>query len=187
MGRSIPALLFRTTVNLEGYGPEREEHLSSGRYVLADMQCRGCCTPLGWRYISAHNEVCTACPALCSASSLTLSWSNTKHAMSAVFWLTNDCLMACMRYITLSPRGNQAFSEAWQHLCDAYSDSSKTAASYRANNQDACSQAGWSLQAQKYKEGGTLIQKSHLRRSADDDTAAAISPASTPPRRRLVA
>ena len=57
MAHQTPAYLFRSTVNLEAYAPERQEQLSTGVYILVDMRCRGCYTPLGWRYISAQSEV----------------------------------------------------------------------------------------------------------------------------------
>ena len=59
MAHQTPAYLFRSTINVEPYAPERQEQLSTGMYVLVDMRCRGCCTPLGWRYISALSEVGT--------------------------------------------------------------------------------------------------------------------------------
>lgn len=56
MAHQTPAYLLRKTINVEVYAPERQEQLSTGMYVLADIRCRGCCTPMGWRYISAQSE-----------------------------------------------------------------------------------------------------------------------------------
>lgn len=53
MGVSTPALLFRTAVNVHACGSKREEVLSTGRYTLVDVACRGCSTRLGWRYLTA--------------------------------------------------------------------------------------------------------------------------------------
>lgn len=46
MGASTPALLFRRAVNVEVCGGKRDECLSTGRYTLIDVRCRGCCTVL---------------------------------------------------------------------------------------------------------------------------------------------
>ncbi|EIE18204.1 hypothetical protein COCSUDRAFT_68340 [Coccomyxa subellipsoidea C-169] len=51
-----PAVLLRDTVNLEPLGDARSERLSSGRYTLVDVTCRGCATILGWRYQEAKNR-----------------------------------------------------------------------------------------------------------------------------------
>ncbi len=70
MGVQEPALLFRTAVNLERAAKLREEQLSTGCYVLADVTCRVCLSPLGWSYLHASNEVCCCCmahPATCMA------------------------------------------------------------------------------------------------------------------------
>ncbi|CAL8469733.1 g9275 [Coccomyxa elongata] len=50
-----PAVLLRDSVNLEPASEPRSERLSSGRYTLVDMCCRGCATVLGWRYKEAKN------------------------------------------------------------------------------------------------------------------------------------
>ena len=73
MAHQTPAYLFRNTFNVETCAPERQEQLSTGMYVLADVQCRGCSTALGWRYISASSEVClhdvtSQQPACCCSS-----------------------------------------------------------------------------------------------------------------------
>lgn len=57
MAHQTPAYLFRSTVNVEAFAPERQEQLSTGMYILADVRCRSCFTPFGWRYISALSEV----------------------------------------------------------------------------------------------------------------------------------
>ena len=61
MGVQEPALLFRTAVNLERASKLREELLSTGCYVLADVTCRACLSPLGWSYLHASNEVDIYC------------------------------------------------------------------------------------------------------------------------------
>ena len=54
MGDAVPALLFRSAVNLADAdaGP-RTETLTSGRYDLQDVRCRACARALGWRYLRA--------------------------------------------------------------------------------------------------------------------------------------
>eukprot|EP00877_Chromochloris_zofingiensis_P005580 jgi/Chrzof1/15022/Cz09g24090.t1 len=56
MGSQQPALLFKQVVNVDPYSSHREERLSTGLYVLVDVECRRCCTPLGWRYVKASSE-----------------------------------------------------------------------------------------------------------------------------------
>jgi hypothetical protein len=53
MGAQQPALLFRSTINVEAYSEQREERLSTGMYTLVDVRCRRCCQPLGWQYVRA--------------------------------------------------------------------------------------------------------------------------------------
>lgn len=60
MSARKPARLFRNTVNMERHPGERQEHLTSGVYTLADVKCRGCATDMGWRYISAQRKVSIA-------------------------------------------------------------------------------------------------------------------------------
>lgn len=85
MGEQQPACLFSTTVNVESYTQQREEQcvappspasraacrlrrpclripkrlnrLSTGNYILIDVRCRACQTPLGWRYLKACSHV----------------------------------------------------------------------------------------------------------------------------------
>ncbi len=52
-----PAVLFRETLNLEATGERRSERLSTGRYTLTDVRCKGCSQKLGWRYIEAASLV----------------------------------------------------------------------------------------------------------------------------------
>ena len=52
-----PAVLFRETLNLEATGERRSERLSTGRYTLTDVRCKGCAKKLGWRYIEAASLV----------------------------------------------------------------------------------------------------------------------------------
>jgi hypothetical protein len=65
MGARQPAVLLRETVNVEADGATRSERLSTGRYTLVDVSCRGCGTVLGWRYEEASslvrmtNGICT--------------------------------------------------------------------------------------------------------------------------------
>lgn len=51
--RSEPALLTRSVVNAAPSTPSvrRGIRLSSGSYDLADVECRRCREPLGWRYL----------------------------------------------------------------------------------------------------------------------------------------
>jgi len=56
MGTNVPALLFRTSVNVDFCGQRRAELLSTGRYVLVDVKCRCCGAQLGWRYLEADKE-----------------------------------------------------------------------------------------------------------------------------------
>ncbi|CAL5225808.1 g8585 [Coccomyxa viridis] len=53
MGSRQPAVLLRETVNVERCGEERRERLSTGRYTLVDISCRGCYKKLGWHYLCA--------------------------------------------------------------------------------------------------------------------------------------
>ncbi|CAK0748600.1 hypothetical protein CVIRNUC_001845 [Coccomyxa viridis] len=53
MGSRQPAVLLRDTVNVEQCGDERKERLSTGRYTLVDISCRGCYKKLGWHYLAA--------------------------------------------------------------------------------------------------------------------------------------
>ena len=64
MGVQQPALLFRTTLNMETSASLREEQLSTGCYVLADVTCRACLSPMGWSYLHASNEVLRMLPPL---------------------------------------------------------------------------------------------------------------------------
>lgn len=57
MGVRQPALLFKATLNLDTAASLREEQLSTGCYVLADVTCRACLSPMGWSYLHASNEV----------------------------------------------------------------------------------------------------------------------------------
>ncbi len=56
MGSNHPALLFRRSVNLDPAGPQREESLSTGKYILQDVACRACLNKLGWKYVTAECE-----------------------------------------------------------------------------------------------------------------------------------
>ncbi|GMH42952.1 hypothetical protein BSKO_10874 [Bryopsis sp. KO-2023] len=56
MAAQQPAYLFRETVNVEPYAGCREELLSTGMYTLEDVQCRKCCTHLGWKYLRASRS-----------------------------------------------------------------------------------------------------------------------------------
>ncbi|KAK9835611.1 hypothetical protein WJX74_004193 [Apatococcus lobatus] len=56
MGVRQPALLFTVTLNLDTAASLREEQLSTGCYVLADVTCRACSSPMGWSYLHASNE-----------------------------------------------------------------------------------------------------------------------------------
>ncbi|KAL4519537.1 hypothetical protein Ndes2526B_g01875 [Nannochloris sp. 'desiccata'] len=56
MGSNHPALLFRRSVNLDSFGPKREECLSTGKYVLQDVACRACSANLGWKYVHAEAQ-----------------------------------------------------------------------------------------------------------------------------------
>lgn len=56
MATEKPAFLFSSTVNIHCSPVERKEHLTSGVYVLSDVQCRGCATILGWRYLKAIKQ-----------------------------------------------------------------------------------------------------------------------------------
>lgn len=42
---------------MEQCGAERRERLSTGRYTLIDISCRGCCSKLGWHYLAAASPV----------------------------------------------------------------------------------------------------------------------------------
>lgn len=55
MAADTPACRFRDTVNMTSMD-EREEHLTSGVYILADVQCKGCFTLMGWRYLKADSK-----------------------------------------------------------------------------------------------------------------------------------
>ena len=57
MGSRQPAVLLRDTVNVEQCGDERKERLSTGRYTLVDISCRGCYKKLGWHYLAATSPV----------------------------------------------------------------------------------------------------------------------------------
>lgn len=56
MASEKPACLFRDTVNMKCSSDERKEHLTSGIYTLADVQCRWCATVMGWRYLKADQK-----------------------------------------------------------------------------------------------------------------------------------
>ena len=64
MGSQQPALLLRETVNVERCGEERRERLSTGRYTLVDISCRGCYKQLGWHYLCAVTPVRSHRPAI---------------------------------------------------------------------------------------------------------------------------
>ena len=57
MGSRQPAVLLRETVNVEQCGEQRKERLSTGRYTLVDIKCRGCSKKLGWHYLEARSPV----------------------------------------------------------------------------------------------------------------------------------
>lgn len=61
MGARQPAVLLKETVNLAPDGGVRAERLSTGRYTLVDVSCRGCGTRLGWRYEEAASLVSCRC------------------------------------------------------------------------------------------------------------------------------
>ena len=61
MGSRQPAVLLRETVNVETFGGERKEHLSTGRYTLINVSCRGCYEKLGWHYLAAVSPVSSLC------------------------------------------------------------------------------------------------------------------------------
>ena len=61
MGSRQPAVLLRETVNVETFGEERKERLSTGRYTLIDVSCRGCYKKLGWHYLAAVSPVSPLC------------------------------------------------------------------------------------------------------------------------------
>ena len=82
MGVRQPALLFRAAINLDQDSKLREEQLSTGCYVLADVTCRACLSPMGWSYLHASNEVnFISHMAICSATCLLLA-SNLKSGKS---------------------------------------------------------------------------------------------------------
>eukprot|EP00210_Caulerpa_lentillifera_P006741 g6443.t1 len=56
MAAQQPAYLFKTAINIDPYSSVRNEQLTTGMYSLCDVQCRCCCSPLGWRYISAERS-----------------------------------------------------------------------------------------------------------------------------------
>ena len=62
MGSRQPAVLLRETVNVDQCGEERKERLSTGRYTLVDITCRGCSKKLGWHYLEAVNPVSRSTP-----------------------------------------------------------------------------------------------------------------------------
>lgn len=62
MGSRQPAVLLRETVNVETSGEERKERLSTGRYTLINVSCRGCYKKLGWHYLAAFSPVCLSAP-----------------------------------------------------------------------------------------------------------------------------
>ncbi len=66
MGSRQPAVLLRETVNVERCGEERRERLSTGRYTLVDISCRGCYKKLGWHYLCAATPVGPPSSATCS-------------------------------------------------------------------------------------------------------------------------
>ena len=66
MGSRQPAVLLREIVNVERCGEERRERLSTGRYTLVDISCRGCCKKLGWHYLCAISPVGHPSQATCS-------------------------------------------------------------------------------------------------------------------------
>lgn len=57
MNVSTPAFLFKAAVNTQGASPPRQELLSTGRYKLHDVSCRGCSALLGWQYLWAERQV----------------------------------------------------------------------------------------------------------------------------------
>ena len=61
MGAQQAAILFRSSVNLDQVAENRREQLSSGVFLLADVICRCCQNPLGWRYLSSEDEVSSVC------------------------------------------------------------------------------------------------------------------------------
>ena len=74
MGSRQPAVLLRETVNVERCGEERRERLSTGRYTLVDIACRGCCKQLGWHYLCAVTPVSTPLPAMRNISVVLHAW-----------------------------------------------------------------------------------------------------------------
>ena len=37
-------------------GAEEERQLNSGLHAVSDINCNGCCTKLGWKYVYAFDE-----------------------------------------------------------------------------------------------------------------------------------
>ena len=65
MGLRRPAVLLRETVNVEHCGKEHRERLSTRRYTLVVISCKGCYRKLGWHYLCAVSPVGLPSPALC--------------------------------------------------------------------------------------------------------------------------
>lgn len=102
MGSRQPAVLLRETVNVETFGEERKERLSTGRYTLIDVSCRGCYKKLGWHYLAAVSPVSLSAP-LSESGNLQLEyWSaygNLEYPcailLCTVRCLASYCLAAC--------------------------------------------------------------------------------------------
>lgn len=56
VGTGKPAFLFVKTSSLQYPTAERQEHLTSGVFLLKDVSCRGCGTVLGWRYLKSFQR-----------------------------------------------------------------------------------------------------------------------------------
>jgi hypothetical protein len=47
--------MFEDVMNVN-LGPNERKEFITGIHVVADMNCIGCQSPLGWKYIEAHDE-----------------------------------------------------------------------------------------------------------------------------------
>lgn len=69
MGANKAAYLFGKVLNTEPAAEPRKQQLSTGLFLLQDIRCRSCSTPLGWSYLKAWSQVCRY---LCPVSSVNL-------------------------------------------------------------------------------------------------------------------
>lgn len=156
-----PAVLFRETLNLEAMGERRSERLSTGRYTLTDVRCKGCSQKLGWRYIEAGSLV--RClpprPPCLHAQWPGTSWATLARAIFVPHAASHPTTCAHQAGVQMSAEGGCSV-HVLSSSCSCTALMRGRSSRYAVTS--ACS-SGCDTQEQKYKEGCSLLQKGLLQ------------------------